>query len=668
MAYKIQPTSVFEFVEDKDIKLPRFQRKLTWKPRMNFELAISVFKDFPMGVTILNKEKTVENIDGKRSYREITWMLDGRQRRHALKQMRENPETLYAWAKDYIKFNTTCHPDELEEQFWPKIRRYLEREDSDSGEDSIDSSDEYDDEIETPTQDLESSNLKILLDNLLMIHPIKNGESAFTKTFNFDSVNLTYLTYNDQGKRCIDPVELRKFLVDFTSKIDDVNRIDLELFTQHIIDKHNIRDEKCVDTLKNDIKKKSKRIEEAIRTIDATERIFKASKIGVIEISDVSIVDAQNIFRIINTGGSKLTSEEILSAKPEWNDRMNAISTDLINEVDQLYKEMEIRPRQNDVVKWDFPATIYGRIDPKNILLKPLSYTKDAEYKKRITLGFKIVSSTLGDGTTSEDVSESVKKIDWENTEEYVGTLREISRSLYDYEYFHYLPSWNSSILDLTNESIMLNFIGIMYRDWNRKGSNKTKVFQKNGLILADRVVYEYITKKWKGSGDSRLADNLRKFNSEPELFLPIEQDAWKRVLDELATKDSINGDPVDLKTKKSLLIHINCIKGIKGGIGDTFDVDHIYPKKMFESSTVGDPNHILNLALFPSKLNNSKKDNRLKNLDGPIRAEVSQYTGIPLEEFDKYSSMDNYENLKNHRRPIIVDEFLSKRNSLLMN
>jgi len=672
MSYKIQPTSVSEFVVNKNINLPRFQRKLTWTPYDNFELAISVFKDFPMGVVILNKEKSYENLEGKRTSKEVTWMLDGRQRRNALKLMRENPETLYYWARGYIKFKPNCHSDTVEELFWPKIRKYLEREHVEQGEKNIEETDEDEDEhlSISQMQDLEESNLKVLLANIQMVHPVQNEESSFAKNFNFESIaNLTYAGYNERGKRCIDPVELRKFIVDFTSKIDSVDDVDLDVFAKHIIDKHNIRDEKNIELLKNEIKKRSKRITEAIQTIDATERVFRECMIGVIEISDVSIVDAQNIFRIINSKGSQLTSEEILSAKPEWNDKINAVSIALEKEVIALYNEMEIRPRQNDVVKWDFPATIYGRIDPKNVLLKPLSYSKDAEYKKRITLGFKIISATLGDGTTSEDVANSVKKINWEDTESYVETIRKLSRSLYDSNYFHYLPSWESSILDLTNESVTLNFLGIMYRDLKRRGQNDEKILQKNGLILADRMVYEYITKKWKGSGDSRLAENIRKFTSESDLFKPVDSKDWRELLESLAATDSIDGEKVDMKYKRSLLIHINCIKGIVPNANDSFDVDHIYPKNLFKSSTMrGQENNILNLILFPSRLNSMKNSIKLKDAAGPLAQEISQYTGIRVEDFDKFSSMDAYEDLKEYRRPILIDDFLKKRESLLRN
>ena len=50
--YEIRPETLKTFVEDSNIKLPRFQRKQTWDSKKNFELCISLFKEYPIGVTI----------------------------------------------------------------------------------------------------------------------------------------------------------------------------------------------------------------------------------------------------------------------------------------------------------------------------------------------------------------------------------------------------------------------------------------------------------------------------------------------------------------------------------------------------------------------------------------------------------------------------------------
>ncbi|MBQ5559229.1 MAG: DUF262 domain-containing protein, partial [Lachnospiraceae bacterium] len=114
--YEIRPESVKFFITDKNIRLPRFQRKQTWDEKKNFELCISLFKEYPLGVTIVNVEKK----DGIN----IRWLLDGRQRRNALVKLYEDPDNIYKWAKKYIKFKNNSQPQEICDMFWETINEY----------------------------------------------------------------------------------------------------------------------------------------------------------------------------------------------------------------------------------------------------------------------------------------------------------------------------------------------------------------------------------------------------------------------------------------------------------------------------------------------------------------------------------------------------------------
>lgn len=44
MGYIFVECKASAFVDNRNIKLPRFQRKQNWKPKHNFKLAINVFK------------------------------------------------------------------------------------------------------------------------------------------------------------------------------------------------------------------------------------------------------------------------------------------------------------------------------------------------------------------------------------------------------------------------------------------------------------------------------------------------------------------------------------------------------------------------------------------------------------------------------------------------
>lgn len=82
--YEIRPETVKTFIIDRNIKLPRFQRKQTWDEKKNFQLCISLFKEYPIGVCILSVDVTREKT--------VRWLLDGRQRKNALSLIYEDPE------------------------------------------------------------------------------------------------------------------------------------------------------------------------------------------------------------------------------------------------------------------------------------------------------------------------------------------------------------------------------------------------------------------------------------------------------------------------------------------------------------------------------------------------------------------------------------------------
>ena len=113
MSYNISQRSVIEFINDSEIKLPRFQRKSTWKPGQSFELIISMAKEYPMGVVVINREQG------------NSWLLDGRQRLSALKDFRNDPDRMYEAAKSYLKFTDRTTDEELKELFWKRVESYL---------------------------------------------------------------------------------------------------------------------------------------------------------------------------------------------------------------------------------------------------------------------------------------------------------------------------------------------------------------------------------------------------------------------------------------------------------------------------------------------------------------------------------------------------------------
>lgn len=179
--YEIRPESIKTFITDRAIKLPRFQRKQTWDDKKNFQLCISIFKNYPMGVCILSVDE-----EKGRSLREL---LDGRQRRNALTLMYENPENIYTWARKFIGFKNNDQILDIHDRFIDRINEYLEADDTDLVEDE----DEDDNEVigvvaesqETYNPIDDKEGLDLLFYIIEMVHNNYSHGTGFTRPFDF---------------------------------------------------------------------------------------------------------------------------------------------------------------------------------------------------------------------------------------------------------------------------------------------------------------------------------------------------------------------------------------------------------------------------------------------------------------------------------------------------
>lgn len=194
--FTIEPLSLYMFLSDQKLRLPRYQRKDTWKSNQNFDLCISVFQGYPIGVCIVNR------------FKEVTWLLDGRQRRNALDELYNNPVAVYDWAKAYCKISPSDNEFEVREKFRLKINAYLDADKSDdseiqdgefepNGNTEIHSNEEegIQDDSEVASENEVSEVLgnvsKIikpmdgLLNLILMVHQKKNTTNDWYKAFDF---------------------------------------------------------------------------------------------------------------------------------------------------------------------------------------------------------------------------------------------------------------------------------------------------------------------------------------------------------------------------------------------------------------------------------------------------------------------------------------------------
>ncbi len=668
MSYTIEPMPLITFIEDSKMKLPRFQRKATWDKKQNFELCISVFQYYPVGVVIVNKDQNV------------SWLLDGRQRRNALKKMRENPVEVYDWAKAYIGFQAKEDIGEITRLYWNKVETYLrtanEIEEDNEGEDES-SVDQYDEE---PEDVLESSfdsekqkeGLQTLLDLILMVHQVSRGVSRWEKTFDFKEYcqNLKYELKRENYK--IKPEVLRRFLLDLSKS--NPEGITIDSFISYYEDNANLISGKETK-FKTEIEENWKSISEDLRIITRTEKIFDEARIGIIWLANVSQLDAQNIFSRINKGGTQLKSEELLSAKPFWNQSVNVSNEETKSLVKELYNKLGVE-EPNGIVKWDLAATLVDRIDKNHLIFDKATKSNEVDLD-RVTIGFKILSSVFAEGMSAKDV-ESLEKnnsINWESSiDDLVADINTICEILSNDAFFKCLKSWKRPLIKLLGSAITLEFVAILKKAWEDADRPTVsgaayKGFQRKARILFDRLVFEYSTKVWRGSGDSKMSSDIREWRAR---LTNVNKEDWIKFI-ESALSGTYNGQVINQKTITPVLYYYfalnnespdNAAKGI--------DVDHIIPQEKFADNNMVDQsmkNSLSNLSLLPKTDNIAKKNKALNEIVDPwLKNQIVKYEKIPLERFEFFSDITHIVDLKTLRGDLFKSTFDRTRDTVLSN
>lgn len=686
--YTIRPESIKTFIDDNSIRLPRFQRKQVWNAKKNFELCISIFKQFPMGVCILNVE--VENGDTTK------WLLDGRQRRNAFKQMWDDPENIYEWAKKWTGFKSGAQPQEVEEKFWEQINEYLEEDELEEGDaQSPESLDEPEidnggSQLPEPTDstskveeklDLTKTSLAFLLEIVLLIHNKTTKYSGFTRPFDFTKL-ISSLPYEVPvpGRGALSSRKLKTFIAEYKSSCadDGIEFRDPSSY-KHFMKKRFDLKEPSLSKVEKLIDTNWDKILDRIRILDRIQDLVIQSTIGLIEVNDISATDSQKIFNIINSKGTALTAVEVLSAKPSWNLPVKNPTGAQIDAKNSLYKGIGIN--YDGIVKWDLPATFLKRLVAFETFVS-LPADPSSALDKQLTLGFKLLSGIFEKGVRKENVDKLGRdpNITWElDFEKTVEHLNLVSKMILSTDYFKYFKSWQASLTGILSDAIALNFVLIMYEDWKRKGEpvggdTKAKQFQKNAVILFDRLVYEYVTRQWRGSSDSKIAKNLATFRSEKVVFDPISETKWKELLTDIFDRNAIDNVKISQKVMTPILYHFYSISTIPGPSTNLgIEVDHVIPQSLFNTSTIPDKEYLqhnlFNLGLLPKHENCSKGNDRLRNIEKEwLRDQVVKYEFIAKKDFEKYSDLKNWPSLKTERSKIFFKAFGEKRNTLLAN
>lgn len=675
MSYIIEPMPLITFLDEKKLKLPRFQRKVTWDKKQNFELAISIFQDYPVGVVIINQEQ------------KVSWLLDGRQRRNALITMRENPVELYEWARNYIGFKKTADTLEVTRAYWDKVEKYLQTEAHDESETNdsdeydpglIDDEDEYADEEDSFDSEKQRQGLQTLLDIILMVHQNKPNGSRWQKLFDFTKwAKLPYAPVKNGAK--VLPVALRRRILDLIKAIDD--EYDGELTDLNFIDYYNenytIFDQNIFE---QEVKKHWNDIAGSIDIIARSEKIFADARIGIIKLTNATPLDAQNIFSRINKGGTQLKAEELLSAKPYWNRVVDVSDPAITDPIQEMYKKLNI-PAPDSIVRWDIAATLISRIQDGNLMFDSYQQAKQKNEvsMEEISLGFKLLSAVYQGGISGKHVIDLEKNesIKWNSDiDALIDSFNVIFNILLQDKFFKYFQSWKKPVTNLLGKAIALEFATILWLDWQDKGkpryseSGDMKALRRDARILFDRLVFEYATKTWRGSGDSKMSNDIKNWKSR---IIPVPESDWKNFIDG-ACNGVYNGQPTTGKLLCPVLYYYYIIieQPPTNQIDTSFDVDHIIPQEIFSGNSAIDQlfkDSLVNLALLPTRDNISKKSKRLNELtDGWLKNQIAEYTGIEEKDFQKYSNVTCLPELREQRKELFTTAFGKNRESKLVN
>lgn len=677
--YEIRPESIKTFITANNIRLPRFQRKQTWDAKKNFELCISVFKNYPIGVSILSVDEN--------KTKSVRWLLDGRQRRNALKLMYDDPENIYYWAQKFIKFRNGDQQFDLQEKYWAKVNEFLDAEVEEELQDIEDSTiietdfDEIDflDDIEIKEDVSTSVDLKdglsLLFEIIRLCHSKTKKGTGFTLPFDFSKfdVKLPYVVIQD-GQKILSSQRLKMFLNNYVifCNQDSCDYTDETNFKRFIEDQFAININKPMDLY---IHQNWKLFVERIDVLQRIDDLFSTQTIGLIEVKNLRPSDSQKIFNLINSQGSPLKAVEILSARPKWNLKIESPCAEVKQLVQELYRtQMDIIP--DGVVRWDMAATFLRRLPKDNFVFKTFS-SSTSDFEKELTMAFKCLSGIYVQGVTKIDVDNLADyPIKWEtDIDALVIDIKNMLKVLESFSYFKFFKSWNVSIHAMTSDAIALDFLILSYNEWKKQNcpmgvNTATKNFQKYCFILWDRLIYEYICSLWKGSGDSRVHSDI--ISTNPARIVSTEK--WLALLEEIYTTNKVNGHDVQYVYMRPILHHFYALSELAApATANGYEIDHILPQSIINISSLKEKKEIVdnlfNLALLPKTENISKGNSKLCFIeDAWLKKQIKEYEFIEEADYASYSDVSNYKKLYAHRKIFFVDAFSKKRTHLLNN
>ena len=698
--YTNQSKTFKEFIEDNSIKLPRFQRKASWNDKKRFELILSTFKNYPLGASILSVET---DSNGKK----VRYLLDGRQRRDTLTLAFKNPSMIYKWAKAYIGIKDKDTYYDIDDKFDAKLSEFV-RDDTDEdkginvdeavdGDDSDPAEEDTVEKIKEPQSS--DREINILREFITFCAIRKSGNTdGFAAAFDFGKFfdkkrDTAYFYYFYENEK-ISSTKIKAQIDTYRSQNPDSFE-DKDTFISFI--SSFTSDDKTKEKISKYINEHWYEYQlKMITFADDLDSIYKNRSIAFIETSGNSSSDSQKIFNLINTAGTKLAASEILSAKNEWNAKVEGVPDDYRQAIKKLYYGIFSKNQEFDAVKWDIPAALTYYLEkngdqnksPINIFFSFFS-GKTENIAKRITIGFQLISGFYSRGVRKTDVEKlySVSSF-WSNWQSNCEDIYSFFKAISQNKFIKLLQSWGKPLSSIIGDMPTLNILCLAYRSYLELGkpsgfaTSEQNIFSKNVSILLDTAFYEYQTNQWKGSADARIAENIEKFEKgedrEGRIFHKLSyEESWKKLLDEIRDSLKINNKRIKKSSLNATVFYYSILSGKKGDADQQTEIDHTIPESTWKSVSISEEqkeamaNSIYNLCLLPKNLNGSKNNVCLLGLKSQrgfsdLVPLIAEYEDIAEKDFEKYSDPANFDALKTYKDELYRNAFGEKREEAL--
>ena len=290
-------------------------------------------------------------------------------------------------------------------------------------------------------------------------------------------------------------------------------------------------------------------------------------------------------------------------------------------------------------------------------------------------------------------------------------------------KYFEYLKKWDVSLA--TTKGIITEMQGILFdivlmkrfyafEQSGMKTSQLEGRIKGDALMLLDRLVYERLDGKWKGSGDSAAAAYIDQWKDHTKAITKISDKDWEEMIAKMCwgegaeaklggsfRKDgpekSTIGQPfcegIEMgkfsnadkqsfpKPVRSFLIHFYLMTGTETPLtkwgsesAKKYHWDHIIPESLV--ATWGNENHrnwfgnnLTNCQALPTAKNTTKSDHALgspKCMQNDLASAIETYSGIKKRKQGDFNDAGKLEDLCIWRGMHIIDSFLTKRGAVM--